>query len=79
MKCPACEAEGKKSSIQMAGGGTITDMCGHYFYDEDGVRHSHDPNRLCESGKCSNGHSLIVIHGNKCPHCDFGSEITVKF
>jgi ribosomal protein L37E len=78
MKCPECEKSGAKSVLHMDGGGIVTDVCNHSFYDEEGHRHYHDHNPMTECGECSNGHKVVVLHDNKCPFCDFGETTKIR-
>ena len=80
MRCPQCVAEGEKSTLHMAGGGVVTDMVVHQFYDEEGKHHYHDPNGMAESGRCSRGHNLVRIHSTECraPGCSFGDPEVFK-
>jgi len=55
MKCPVCKEEGKRS-IVTEGPTMTTDMYSAPFYDEDGKRHFHDPNRHDTQYTCSEGH-----------------------
>jgi len=73
MICPACQREGKQSRIKLLGY-IVTSMCAHEFYDEQGRYHSHDPNSMSTSARCSAGHQLAIVvkHGCDVDGCDFG-------
>ena len=74
MKCPECVKLGMKSVLH-ASGGITTLMCGQYFYDEDGVYHSHDPNLTTTEWHCSQGHQGYKREKKACPapNCIKGS------
>jgi hypothetical protein len=71
MKCPRCVEEGRTSKVYSEGGRTT--LRGYTpYYDEDGVYHSHNPNRITTSYRCSNDHKWRVCGRTSCPSCDFG-------
>jgi len=76
MKCPKCQEEGKKSTVQSLGGRKTLLGWGPK-YDEEGVFHSHDPNTCTSYYKCSNGHEFIVQGKPLCPNCEYGKD-TIK-
>lgn len=55
MICAECREEGERSTVSL-GETTTTDVAYSPFWDEDGVRHVHDPNEITTSYLCSNGH-----------------------
>jgi hypothetical protein len=70
-KCPLCEKEGKKSKLY-PGGTSYFSIGGNFtHYDEDGVRHYHDPTRKVSNYSCSNGHHFMRVHYQKCPTCNW--------
>lgn len=71
MKCHECVAQGLKSTVTI-GVMTTTGMFSPSWYDEDGRFHRHDPNPLCTSYHCSNGHSWMKSVIPPCPSCDYG-------
>ncbi len=76
MKCPKCVELGERSTLHVSGGGFSTLVGFQPHYDEDGVSHSHNPNKTSSLGKCSNGHRLAISTRKKCPAegCDYGGE-----
>lgn len=77
MKCPQCEAEGIKSTIDDRHGWT-TSMGVARFHDEDGRYHVHDRNRTTTDLRCSKNHDLRLVSrkGCKVEGCDFGTGET---
>jgi hypothetical protein len=71
--CPACQQEGKVSTVTRAGVFS-TAMPATSYYDEQGRPHLHDPNKHSESMRCSNGHVLKRVWTTRCASCDFGDE-----
>lgn len=65
-KCSQCVAEGEKSTVHMHGGGSTTLMYFSPFYDEDGQYHHHDGNRTTQTGRCSRGHTIVVVTTGAC-------------
>ena len=59
-KCPVCMAEGKTSTVEAEGFGTVTlAYCGGGHYDETGEYHAPKPcNTASRSYRCSNGHEF---------------------
>lgn len=55
MRCPECIADGERSRITIHGG-TTTALPWSEHYDEDGVRHAHDPNTTATVLICTRGH-----------------------
>jgi hypothetical protein len=72
MICQKCQEEGLKSRVQDLGG-TSTLLGYSSYYDEDGKRHSHDPNTLTNYYKCSNGHEFYVTSKSRCSNCNYGA------
>jgi hypothetical protein len=79
MKCPECEQLGLQSILWMAGAGVKTDLAPESFCDENGQYHFHDPNQMGESAICSNGHQMMIRHGNECSvkHCNYGEPTSI--
>ena len=73
MKCPECVQEGRKSKVY-PGVTSVTAMSWGRYYDENGLLHSHDPNRHSVNYSCSNGHKWGESKLVKCPSCTYGSE-----
>ncbi len=65
MKCPECVALGQRSTVQDHGG-SVTCMGFSSYYDEDGKRHSHDPNTRTMGYSCSNGHRWTERSSGSC-------------
>ena len=77
MICTECHENGIRSTVRSAGGGWVTLMGGgEPWWDEDGVRHKHDPNRATTPFACSNGHQWGESSLTPCPApgCDYGKE-----
>jgi hypothetical protein len=88
--CETCATEGQKS-IVTSGGACTTLMGFQSYYDEEGVFHSHDPNRTTADFRCSRGHAWKhEMPKRKCQNCAwpavadtpnvqfFGTPITVE-
>jgi hypothetical protein len=73
MICPKCKELGQKSHVYEEGG--FKTLMGHQpYYNEDGVYHNHDPNRVKESFSCSEGHRIFVKRKDPCPSCNYGKD-----
>lgn len=73
MICKECKEQGLKSTVTSMGSGS-TLLGWNPFYDEEGVFHSHNPNRITDYYKCSNRHHFSVVGKAPCPNCDYGKE-----
>jgi len=73
MICPKCKELGEKSTVYEHG---MVSTCANVnvYYDEDGNRHWHDPNRSTISYSCNRGHNFGFALANKCSSCDFGND-----
>lgn len=74
MQCPECVKDSYPSQVRAEGvigaiPGLVTPI--DWYYDEDGRRHVHDPNKQIEGYSCSRDHSLRRIVGTKC-WCGWG-------
>lgn len=70
--CAECKNSGQRSRVNDYGTiGTL--LAYHAYYDEDGRYHSHNPNRLTKSYRCSKGHTWKVSTYNTCPQEDYPS------
>jgi hypothetical protein len=72
--CPQCQQLGERSKVYE--GGTVTTAMGFSrFWDEDGVKHIHDPNTTTKGYRCSRGHGWNEVSLADCPAkgCDFGA------
>ncbi len=67
--CHECQAAGEKSTVRDLGG-SVTCLGWSAHYDEEGVRHSHDPNRHTSGYECSRGHRWERRWYPRC-HCGF--------
>jgi hypothetical protein len=73
MKCPLCVEQGLRSTVRSLGA-TVT-LLGHRpWWDEDGVYHSHDPNRHTMEFCCSKEHIWRSVSHLPCPAGDYGGE-----
>ena len=63
--CPACQKEGKKSTVT-PGVCMKTAMYCPPFWDEDGKLHNHDCNTTTTQMRCSNGHHWEVKSKGSC-------------
>ena len=75
MTCKECKATGEKSTVIDAG--TETTCAGWFpYFDEQGRRHSHDPNRHSTRYNCSQGHWWDVTTYARCKAkgCDYGGD-----
>jgi hypothetical protein len=78
MKCQECESSGQRSKVFSDGYSLVTAMGGgESFWDEDGVRHRHDPNTSTTGFSCSAGHRWSTRRKSPCPAegCDYGREL----
>ncbi len=66
--CPDCELDDKKSRLDLAEGPTTPGKLEIYF-DEDGLKHVHDPTIIRTIYTCSNGHKNTIINTGHCPTC----------
>ena len=66
MKCPACVREGRPSRVFDCGA-SKTLLGWSPYYDDAGVYHAHDPNRVSQTFKCANGHWFGVDYYEPCP------------
>lgn len=76
MKCPQCAFDGEKSTLRIDGS-SCTLMGYSSFYDEDGIYHSHDPNRITSGYLCSRGHRIVETGFRICPNCEYGGDKSV--
>lgn len=77
MKCPECVAAEQTSKVYPLGSAK-TSIGWSPFWDEQGVYHAHDPNRVSSAYKCSNGHCWLedgVLL--PCPNddCMYGKDV----
>lgn len=79
MECPVCKEKELKSKVYE---GIGSKTCMHFppYYDEEGIYHHHDNNRIIQNYWCSNGHKWLILRKKKCPAegCDFGGTISTK-
>lgn len=73
MKCRKCEEAGAPSQVYHHGS-TSTLMSCSMYYDEAGIPHNHDWNRVLTMYSCSNGHRWEQRHRNTCG-CGWEQEI----
>lgn len=66
MRCDICVARGTPSTIDLSGDYVRTAMGIHYYYDQKGNFHYHDPNTGSPLLRCSNGHKLIGRDAGSC-------------
>lgn len=76
-ECPKCGAP----VVTRSDVGRKTLMSVQRGYDDDGNKHTHDPNWTTTTMECENGHTIERSTRRSCPvrTCDFGgeSEMTV--
>lgn len=77
MKCPVCIKEGERSTVS-GGGGFVTSMPIHAFWDEDGKYHVHNPNERNWGYSCSRGHRWVEGGTPLCPQGDYGEPPTIQ-
>lgn len=73
--CPTCRQENETSQVEELG--ATTTLLGFFaHYDENGVRHSHDPNKITIAYRCTRGHAWQVDGLRPCPSagCSYGKE-----
>lgn len=71
MKCVACIAENERSKVFMSRV-VLSPVPVLTFWDEDGVLHTHDPNRVVSNYHCSRGHSWEEVYEQACHECKKG-------
>jgi hypothetical protein len=81
MKCPVCDAEGKRSIVTL-GEGWVSKQPVSRYYDEDENFHLHDPNPTTYNWRCSNGHQGTATTRQACQSnqsgCGFVGGLTVE-
>ncbi len=91
MICALCEEKGLKSKVVLdccssydendyfSGGKYGRWAIGEQYYDTDGKFHNHHLARFWVGGCCSNGHNIMIRESTKCPSCDDGEGVVIKF
>lgn len=76
MICEECKKEGKISRV-FDEGSSSTLLNFKRYWDENGVYHVHDPNKITTSYRCSNGHTFVIKMLSQCPakDCNYGRRI----
>lgn len=77
MICKECQKEGKESRVY-PGYASQTLLGWGSYYDEKGIRHSHDPNPIAQTYSCSNGHNWTESYLKSCSNCDYGKKLEEK-
>lgn len=78
MICKKCQEQGSLSTVRVLGT-KKGDIPKDFFFDEEGVEHSHDPNIVTTQLRCSNGHRFEEKSCWGC-HCGYAAcEQTVTF
>jgi hypothetical protein len=73
VKCPECVKEGERSRVSDDGCSSTLLGGGGPFWDEDGNKHIHDPNRITQHYHCSRGHHWAERGRAPCPSCDWAN------
>jgi hypothetical protein len=74
MICPVCKESGLKSTVWDSG--TSSTLLGWMpYFDEEGKKHSHDPNRCSTVYTCSQGHRFVHRYHIACPTCGVVSDL----
>lgn len=77
LRCPECLKTNQRSVVRAVGSERIP-AAGFapvdVFYDEAGLWHGHDLNRICTKYGCSNSHVFSITWGNQCPACKWTPE-----
>lgn len=68
--CKDCEREGKSQPRIYDQGGISTCMFVDSYW-ENGIYHSHDPNKHTARFSCNNGHSWVDWYYARCPAGDY--------
>lgn len=68
--CPQCQDLGLRSSMWSRGSSTTLLAGRGEYWDEDGIRHVHDPNTTKTAYQCSEGHDWVVTSKQSCPAGD---------
>lgn len=71
--CKECQTAGLKQGRIYTEGGSVTCMDWTPYWEE-GVYHSHDPNKHEEGYSCSNGHTWVESRYASCPAKDYPKE-----
>lgn len=64
--CEQCRGQGIASYVTAEGPSVVTAVYRPPFFDENGYRHDHDPNRGTSSLKCSRGHRFTRTSYGSC-------------
>lgn len=68
-RCPKCKDE-EKSILHVTAGGTTPGKI-EFYYDEEEVKHFHDPTIHYTVYTCNKGHKTTRKTSGKCPSCDW--------
>ncbi len=76
MRCPTCVEQDLKSKVYSEGATKTLLGGGGTFWDENGAKHHHDPNRVTSYYRCSNNHRWSSCAHEMClnGYCDYGRE-----
>lgn len=70
MRCPVCVSENQKSVVRITGTKS-PEVPKDHFYDEQGQEHSHNPNIIRTTFRCSNGHRFEEASSWECVVCGY--------
>ncbi len=77
-RCPFCNDEGLKSTVNLPGSSVSTAMMPHRFYDEDGRFHHHGGNTITSEYRCSQGHRWLESSKGGCKTCGDEDKVIVR-
>ena len=74
MKCETCRGLKLESFVYER---ESTSTLAYYqpYYDQKGVYHNHNGNKLTQMYECSFGHRFYVPVVSKCPNCDWSNQV----
>lgn len=74
MICKLCKQEGETSRL-FSDGSMVTLIAFSSYWDEQGRKHSHNPNKYTTGYHCSRGHRYGEVSLEVCPSCDYGGVV----
>lgn len=69
--CPECHEKHEKSKVYNMGSTSTLIGGGGEYWDEEGEYHSHNPNTITTSYRCSKGHKWQIEKRRECPAGDY--------
>ncbi len=78
MKCQRCVQEGLTSKVYSPNGGSMTHMRTSKYYDEEGLYHNHNSNRITKTYYCDKQHRWEQTLRIECPVKECNWNIRIK-